>query len=160
MRYLRCFFYFESLPGYSRPQQWAPVIMHNAKSNKPRQFSPYITFAICSTPVYFWAASSGFSGAEWTNDKLQSFSASKSPQSSQSGSNPLQQPGDKKFQRSLQECRLHALICRLICPKGSRSRPTRSQGAKGWAYRLFGIQRLGLEGPRGKRLGLQGSRVS
>ena len=52
MRYLRCFFYFESHPGYSRPQQWAPVIMHNAKSNKPRRFPPYITFAICSTPVY------------------------------------------------------------------------------------------------------------
>ena len=36
-------------------------------------------------------------------------------------------------------------------PRGSRGRPTGSQGVKGWAYRIPGGHGLGLQGPEGSR---------
>ena len=35
----------------------------------------------------------------------------------------------------------------LMCRKGSRGRPTGSQGVKGWAYQVPGNQGSGLQGP-------------
>ena len=49
-------------------------------------------------------------------------------------------------------------VC-LKGPRGSRGRPTGSQGAKGWAYRIPGGKGVGLQGPRwsrGRPTGSQG----
>ena len=34
-------------------------------------------------------------------------------------------------------------------PSGSKGIPKGSQGVKGWAYRVPGVQGVGLQGPRG-----------
>ena len=36
-------------------------------------------------------------------------------------------------------------------PRGSRGRPSGSQGVKGWAFRVPGGPGVGLQGPRGSR---------
>ena len=42
-------------------------------------------------------------------------------------------------------------------PRGSRGRPSGSQGVKEYAYRVPGGQGLGLQGPRGSRVRPTGS---
>ena len=48
----------------------------------------------------------------------------------------------------------------LLGPRGSKSRPTGSQGVKGQKWSVQGDQGVGLEGPRGSRGRLQGPRGS